>query len=392
MNMLDFPKLNILITNHHLVNFSGSELTTFYMAKEFLNLGCSVTIATFYFDYPIRKIFDEQNIKVVNVLDDKLKQKKFDLIWSHHSPVLTNCIFENNITAETIIFSSLSPFEPLEAPPVFANMLSLCLANSMETRDKLINEGVEEPKIFVLNNSVSKDFFHEFDKNKICDLKRICIISNHTVNEIDDLVLALEERDVKCDIFGINHKFELITPQILQNYDAVITIGRTVQYGLAMGIPVYCYDRFGGPGWITSDNLNSAGYFNFSGRCTNRKLTAKEIINEIMSDHKNVFQQRLDMHHKAKDKFSLEKNILEVINNATKQTTDLNHIKKLFYMSKRINEYYESEIKIELSKNNQILGLSDQILKLSDQLKTIYNSRGWKFLNFYYKIKEKFLL
>jgi O-antigen biosynthesis protein len=391
MNILDFSKLNILITNHHLVNFSGSELTTFYMAKEFQSLGCSVTIATFYFDSPIKKIFDDQNIKVVNVLENKLKQKKFDLIWSHHSPVLTNCIFENNVIADTIIFSSLSPFEPLEAPPVFANMLSLCLANSMETRDKLINEGVDETRIFVLNNSVSNDFFDEFDENKICDLKRICIISNHTVNEIDDLAHTLDEKDIECDIYGINHKFELITPQILQNYDAVITIGRTVQYGLAMGIPVYCYDRFGGPGWITCDNFNSAEYYNFSGRCTNRKLTAIEICNEIMSDYKDVFKYRLEMHHKAKNKFSLEKNILEAMNKASKKTTDLNIIIKLFFMSKRINEYYESEIKIELSKNNQILNLSDQILKLSDQLKTIYNSRGWKFLNFYYKIKKKFL-
>ena len=35
---------------------------------------------------------------------------------------------------------------------------------------------------------------------------------------------------------------------------------------MSMGLPLYCYDHFGGPGYININNIEHNTYFNFSGR------------------------------------------------------------------------------------------------------------------------------
>lgn len=391
---MDNPNLigkKVLITNHFIVNFTGSELATFDIALEFKKLGCEVTIATFSYDSPLKELFENENIKVVNILKSNLDNTEYDIIWSHHSPVLSHCIFESNVTAKKVIFSSLSPYEPLEAPPVYINELSLCLANSFETRDQLINEGVVKDKIHVLNNSVDDSFFDKYVENRSKQLNRVCIISNHVPEEIKELSKLFTEVGIDCDIFGIQHRFEHITPDKLENYDVIITIGRSVQYGLAMGIPVYCYDRFGGPGYITTDNIDSAEYFNFAGRCTNRALKENEIFDEITVNYSSVFDQRFELHLKSKDRYKLKNNILKILSFASTGTIDLTLIKKKFFINKRINKYYEQELQIEEIKSNNLQQKQKEILDLNNELKSIYGSRGWKMLNIYYRIKHNIL-
>jgi O-antigen biosynthesis protein len=386
-----FNNKKVLITNHFIVNFSGSELTTYYLAKEFQQLGYEVTIATFSCASPLKELFEHENIRVVNVLKNSLENTIYDIIWSHHCPVLSHCIFECSVSAKKVIFSSLSPFEPLEAPPVYVNKLSLCLANSMETSDQLLKEGVSENKIHVFNNSVDTTFFSKFDAGKLKDLKNICVISNHVPDEIIKLSKILEENSICCDIYGYGFRFEHITPDLLEKYDAIITIGRSIQYGLAMGIPVYCYDRFGGPGFITCDNIDSSEYFNFSGRCTNRKLSANEIFKEIIDNYSNAFDNRLELKIKAKDRYSIEKNLLGTMSKISDETIDLALIRKHFYMYKRINRYYERELQIDETNKDILLEKQLEIFNLNNQLKSIYSSKGWKILNFYYRFKKKVL-
>lgn len=87
---------------------------------------------------------------------------------------------------------------------------------------------------------------------------------------------------------GINYDFRRIEPKDLRNCDAVITIGKTVQYALAMKRPVYCYDRFGGPGWLDHRNVELAAHYNFSGRCCSRRIAADEIVSEIVQGYSSA--------------------------------------------------------------------------------------------------------
>ena len=65
------------------------------------------------------------------------------------------------------------------------------------------------------------------------------------------------------DIFGLQSKVELVTPELIQKYDVVLTIGKTVQYALLGNKVVYCYDHFGGMGYLSLKNYEIARYHNF---------------------------------------------------------------------------------------------------------------------------------
>jgi hypothetical protein len=94
----------ILLTNQFIENFTGSELNLFDIAKQFKELEYEVVVATFSYKFPLKSWFENYNIKVIDLLNEKLDIKDFDLIWAQHSPVLEYCLFIENITAKKIIF------------------------------------------------------------------------------------------------------------------------------------------------------------------------------------------------------------------------------------------------------------------------------------------------
>src|SRR4051812_5527482 len=128
---------SVLFTTHHLVEFAGSELVVFDLARHFQLLGWEVEVATFQFGEPLSRHFSSAGIVVKNLLDGALLKNRYDLIWAQHHPVITKYLEAEDHYANKIIVSCLSPHEPLEAPPIFVNSVDLVLANSLETREEL---------------------------------------------------------------------------------------------------------------------------------------------------------------------------------------------------------------------------------------------------------------
>ena len=77
----------------------------------------------------------------------------------------------------------------------------------------------------------------------------------------------------QVDLIGLGYRTEQVNAEFLQQYDLVITIGRTVPRCLAMGVPVYVYDYLGGPGYLTEANFSLAERNNFSGRGFEKKTS-----------------------------------------------------------------------------------------------------------------------
>ena len=333
-------KNKILITNYSLADYAGSEINCLTIAKELIDMGYVVDVATFNFGEPINKEFNKANIRVYNILLEPLDCNKYDIIWAHHSMVLDYLLFNNLVSAEKIIYSCLSPFEPIEGAPAYINDLTLCLANSNETKKQLIKEHVELEQIELFPNYVTRDFFRNQRKeyNKIPS--KICVISNHIPEEIIDFIDKWEKENDRVDIYGIGHTQKLITPQILQEYDLIITIGKSVQYSMAMQIPVYCYDIHGGPGWINEENFWKAFDYNFSGRGFKKK-TVSEIYNEIKQGYGRSADAIDFCYEKIKAYCSLDKNLERILNKVNKKPS--------INMDK-ISIQYE-----KLKKNNQII-------------------------------------
>lgn len=163
--------------------------------------------------------------------------------------------------------------------------------------------------------------------------------------------------NISVDFWGNGQKYySAITPKILSQYDVVISIGKTVQYCLGMGIPVFVYDYMGGNGYVKPETLDEEEYFNFSGRSSKRKLESNFLANEIINNY----------HQACKDVVILKKIAIERYN------IDLN-MKKLLYI---INKYKQCHIDldkyfIEIEHYSWLLG---ELLCLYDNKSKIESS------------------
>ncbi len=303
----------ILLTNHHLMNYGGSELVTLDLATEFQQRGWNVTVATFRFGAGIERNFNARGIQVVNVLNQSLPESEFDLVWSHHYPVLIKCLVEDCVKTKFLILSSLSPYEPLEAIPFFHSQSDLILCNSEETKKEIVEYNnrinFHKNQIFVFKNSVPSDWFQKNLHRRNSKLIKIAIISNHPPTEILDAIEILKSKQIDIDLIGISGNTKLVNIDVLSSYDAVITIGRTVQHCMALGIPVFCYDHFGGPGWLNPNNFQLAEWFNYSGRCCYQRFESEELVNNLINGFIESQKYISFFSDYAVENYSLTKNV-----------------------------------------------------------------------------------
>ncbi|MBC1213823.1 glycosyltransferase [Trichormus variabilis ARAD] len=321
----------VLLTNHHLKSYAGSELVTLDLAIEFQQKGWSVTVATFLFGGDLARHFYARGIDVVNVLEKPLTENEFDLVWGHHFPVLIKCLIEDSVKTKYLVLSSLSPYEPLEAIPFFYSKSDLILCNSEETKKEIIEQNhlqeIDKNKLFVFNNSVPANWFNLPVDIKETELRKVGVISNHPPTEVLTAIDILKSKNIDVDLIGILESPQLVNIDILNSYDAIITIGRTVQHCMALGKPVFCYDHFGGPGWLTPDNFKLAEWFNYSGRCCYQKMSGEQIVENLINGFLANNQHIHFFKNYSLENYSLTRNVenvLSCINNINKDYVDFN--------------------------------------------------------------------
>ncbi len=355
--MKESERSKALVFNHHLVHLAGSELETLQVARMADQCGYDVTVGAFILGGPMLELLRRSGLKTVSVLTQEageLGGTEFGLLWGHHAPVLDYLILQIGVEAERVVCRSLSPYEPLEAPPVYADRLSMFLVNSPETRDEAIRLGVPSGRVEVFPNSVGKEAFQTLQTPEK-KLATLAVISNHVPKEVEEACSALEEKGVKTTIHGLGHQVVVVDEELLRRYDAVLTIGRTIQTGMALGIPVYCYDRFGGPGWIMPENLEQASYYNFSGRCYNRKLQPDELVQEILDGYPAARLEAETLREVARERFDFEKNFDNVLNAiGNRPPVDLPGIRREFALQKKFNHAYVRELVTRLMAQEEL--------------------------------------
>lgn len=267
--------MNVCITCSTLRNYAGSERIVYEYTKVLTKLGHDVIIACidigdFYFN-------EMEGVHITDQLD--LLKDEFDLILTLHWPSFF-FFFRHKIRAKKIVYVSLSPFEPIEIPIQASCYFDLIICNSEETKNHL-SQIVTNLPIDVFSNSVDSDIFVSLKEIK--KLEKVAIVSNHPPDEILSLENMFQGDGIHCEVIGSkNCKF--ISPDVLKEYDLIITIGYTVVMCLAMKIPVYVYDHFGGDGWLTRKNITINKDFNYSGRPKRLKRTADELYRDIVEN------------------------------------------------------------------------------------------------------------
>lgn len=314
----------VLMTNLYLQKYTGSELHTVELARQFKKHGFEVTIAVYSKSYPLLELCDE--FKVIECQHETLTDNYFDIVFIQHFPVYDYLCAHYEIKYSHLIVSILSSFNEYETLPECYSRADLITAVSKECAD-IIRPYSEH--IFLFQNSVENHFFESYSSGCVKELKKICIISNHVPEELYELKDIMDEYTVSY--IGIGNDIKLVTPEVLHEFDLVITIGRTVQQCFACGIPVFVYDYFGGAGYIDSSNIELAQKHNFSGRGFD-KMTAIEIKERIVSGYLKNFENLNSLMLYAKENFNLDhifNEMLNSINMESKQTYALSRFNNL---------------------------------------------------------------
>jgi hypothetical protein len=280
----------ILITQADLVDYNGSEIVTLELAEQLSGLGWSVHVLTNFASQPIIDDFNALPWVTIHTDATTIDLDAVDVIWVHHQ-LLPDGLLEQaeqgSLTAK-VVFHHMSPFVPLEFP-LFARvetwLADAILFNSPETQ-RTIESTLGSLRFTgqVFGNPAPDSFWTDpTDREYVTVLARLLVVSNHMPPELWEAVTQLRARGVQVRVLGQSHgdEYRRTLPSDLHWADAVVSIGKTVQYGIVSGLPVYCYDHFGGSGWLDEDNMAANEDVNFSGRGFGPR-TASMIVEELV--------------------------------------------------------------------------------------------------------------
>lgn len=336
--------MKILVVNIFLGEYRGSELATVDFAKLLIRKGHDVFLGAFFIKDPLKTYIDGLGIKTICLAAETyFGAKQFDLLIGQHLNDLLPHIIKQGLDFEKIVAFSLSPYVPVEALHDDYNLFNHVYVNSDETLKVRLHE-TSIQNIDIFYNSITPEFFNE-EPAKRKPSKNILLADNNNFLNDELFTKKAMSRGIRIDFMGMNkNTYKIISPEILMSYDAVMTIGRTVQYCLGLKIPVYCYGRFGGSGWVSKDTFYENKKMNFSGRKEN--LSEKNfseniieqhdldyILEDIISNYASTLSDLEWLNAKAKEYFSLSKNLDTVLNTIESKNINFSEIKKIVWQN-----------------------------------------------------------
>lgn len=276
-----------LVLTHHLSALGGSELVAIEMANALAHHGAAATVHAPFFDPGFLKNVFRDRVEFVEAAED-IALVDFDLVYSHHQ-VLSALIvaqfasFHGAGRLPYIVCNHLSGHEPFEFPGPFieAEVADEIWCNSAETKRALARFGERFQDARIVPNPAPAGFIAE--PAPCASLRKVLSVSNHLPNEVAEALDIIAGHGIAVERIGRPNHVRRVMPDDIKAADALISIGKSIQYALIAHRPVYCYDWFGGPGWLTADNFEAAADHNFSGRCSRSARSAQQIANEILT-------------------------------------------------------------------------------------------------------------
>lgn len=323
--------LRVLITHPFLYEINGATNVALELAEYLQNRGDKVTVYTNVFDYPIKQYFDEKKIHVdIARKNPKYHLKDFDIVWIN-SQTFPISLLEELGDAEKVknapkfIFMHMSAQEYCadEMPYIYQfeeKLSSLSLFVSEEALEFNKKFFEKMPPTDYYRNPAPEEYL--IKREKLPEIPRkVLVVSNFPCGELRDIKPLLNQQGIIIDYLGyLGDRYELISEKIISKYDLVITIGKTVQYCLVSGTPVYIYGSFGGPGYLSSKNSQKAMRKNFSGRGFHDK-TPGEIVDDIVNNYTKATSFYTERQEDFRKDFIISNNIPELFKKAQNAKT-----------------------------------------------------------------------
>lgn len=303
----EFSEARILISAAHFSGFGGAATAALDWLEVYRSLGLR---CDFYGDtcHPrlLRRVQDLGG-EVIPRAED-VHAFDYDLLHAqgYVLPLFDYQLRSSSRRSTLFAVAHLSTYSKGSAPGlVFEPLLgNVTLANSEETAAYLRGLKLGLAPALSFNNAAPMRWSQRVRRRR--RMSSVVIVSNHIPPELNDAVPLLRAQGIEVAILGQGYDYRLINEYMLVRHDAIITIGKTVQYALLARIPVYVYDRYGGPGYLAASNIEAAQFFNFSGRCCRRQVTAEQIAREVIDGHAPADEYLRSLPEQALDAFRLE--------------------------------------------------------------------------------------
>lgn len=239
--------MNILLMNYMLGGTTGSETWTAAMQKELESFGHSVTAS----------------------IDANLLPDIFDGAIINHNICLRST---KHLTCKKI-FTSHGVIPDLEQPVWGADVY---VAVSEEVQRNLKDKGFDS---IVIRNGIDLDVYRP-TKPVNSTLKKVLFSSNYTGGKEKIIRQACDLLGVSFTRIGGKNKVTNV-PEVLNEHDFVIGLGRTALEAMACNRNVIIYDYNGGDGFVTPDNIYTYCEANCSGRTNHIYYTPESLAQEM---------------------------------------------------------------------------------------------------------------
>ena len=269
--------MKVLLVNHTLDFYAGSETFTYALALELARLGHDVTC----FSPRLGKLAErltERGIPVVSDLADGPDQ--VDIIHSHHRHESLLAFARYPDTPMVLVCHGVLPWQ--EQPPKARLNIHRYVAVSEEIRDHLVQDhGIAAADIVVLRNGVDLERFAS--RVPIAPRPgRALVLSNYMPEKQRELIRRVCGRlGITVGEIGGSRSTWHVEDEI-NRADLVFALGRSALEAMACKRVVIVYDYNGGDGLVTPDRFALLRRRNFSGRTFGKLYTEDELAREIL--------------------------------------------------------------------------------------------------------------
>jgi len=300
-----------------MTDITGSSVVIIEAAEFFQQLGYNVYVGYVKLGEPMAALLQKSGIHSFEIRE-MVDPGDFDIIWCQHMTfgIIDLESYVGRPLPAKIIFTHLSPFVPLELPTYSLEkaIASAILCNSEETRDSIVRIQGKTGKEVVFSNA-SPSAYKKAQRDR-SELVRVLMVSNHHVPELVDAAGHMRDHyNLHVEPIGVHTGvYRPVTPDDIAWADAIITIGKSVVYGLLGGLPIFVYGPHGGDGYISADNYERNRVHNFSGRPCRTKKTGMQIADEIVGEWQSSLDFIADIQQDLDRDYSLDICLNKLIN------------------------------------------------------------------------------
>ena len=265
----------MLLTNHGMSDFAGSELATYTLAHMLRRQGHDPWVYTPRPGHVSARLGDV-GFKVTGDVAE-WRGERFDVIHFHHRVCVppVRAVFPDL----PAIYVSHGVIPDLEKPPLDAG-IDRFVAVSEEVEGMLQRLGVSPDRISVIRNGVNLCRFKPL-RRVSAKLNRVLVISNHFPTSLWKLLQTACKRlgaELRGIGIGLDRGPTWETETLMNWADLVVSLGRGALEAMACARAVLVWDVHGGDGLVTPDTYPAIRKCNFSGRAVGEDYGLERLV------------------------------------------------------------------------------------------------------------------